>query len=271
MGTGTVDFTGVRSTNLVTLYLRAVDAGEAEPILDDRAALEAVDRIDYDFDKLRRHRRSRTLVAMRAKILDEWAEDFLRRHPDATVLHLGVGLDSRAFRLALPAGVRWFDVDYPDVIELRRKLYEESANYRMIGASVTESEWLEQIPADRPTLIIAEGLLMYPQENEVRALLRRLTDRFETGELIFDCLSTAIIGFTGRLPSRLRNGYPLPPTGIDDGATVERWNPRLRFLEDAVTMLQADRVSDRRTRLGFRLWSLLPLTRDSSREFRFAF
>ncbi|MCI2422455.1 class I SAM-dependent methyltransferase [Saccharopolyspora sp. K220] len=233
--TGKVDFTGVQSTMLVTLYLRALDSREQDSILGDHAAAEAVGRIDYDWAKLAQPgmASNRFLVALRAKQFDDWAADFLRRNPDATVLQLGCGLDSRAFRLDLPSGVRWFDVDLPDVIELRRELYPESEGYRTIGASVTDPAWLAEIPADQPVLIIAEGLLMYLPTSEVEALLRRLTDHFRTGELIFDGVALWVVRMTQwcarRLPKRIYD-YPGYLTATQEGRDVERWNPKFRFL-----------------------------------------
>lgn len=109
--------------NLCTPYLRACDSRLPQPVLGDHAAPEAVERIDYDFARLRRAVRpwsNRFLVALRAKQLDVWAADFLQRHPDAVVLHLGCGLDSRALWLERPSDVQWFDVDVPQVIDLRR-------------------------------------------------------------------------------------------------------------------------------------------------------
>ena len=73
-----------------------------QPILGDRAAAEAVDRIDYDFARLRRSVLpwgNQFLVALRATQLDAWSHERLARHPDALVLHLGCGLDTRLFRL----------------------------------------------------------------------------------------------------------------------------------------------------------------------------
>src|SRR5689334_93917 len=95
------DFTGVQSTMLVTLYLRAADSRESRPILGDRYAAEAVERIDHDWRKIDKPgiMRNRFAVALRSRQFDEWTADFLRRHPDATVLQLACGLDSRAFRL----------------------------------------------------------------------------------------------------------------------------------------------------------------------------
>jgi O-methyltransferase involved in polyketide biosynthesis len=105
-----LDFSGVRwgsveSTNLCTLYLRACESRLERSILGDRAGAEAVDRIDYDFARVHRSVQpwgNQFFVALRGKQLDTWADDFLRRHPDAVVLYLGCGLDSRAFRLDVP-------------------------------------------------------------------------------------------------------------------------------------------------------------------------
>jgi len=49
--------------------------------------------------------------------------------------------------------------------------------------------WLDEIPTDRPMLMVAEGLVMYLTESQVRTPLQRLTDRFGSGELVFDTLS----------------------------------------------------------------------------------
>jgi methyltransferase (TIGR00027 family) len=228
-----VDFRSVRWgsvewTNLVTLYLRAYESHSRRPILGDHIAAEAVDRIDYDFKRI--HRTSlpasnQYLVALRAKQLDDWCAAFLAHHADAVVLHLGCGLDGRGFRLAPPPSVLWFDLDQPAVIELRRRLYDDTDSYRMIGSSVTDPQWLDHIPTGRPTLVVAEGLLMYLQESEVRQLLERLTDRFDSGELLFDTLSA----LAPRLSKVLTRG--IITWGIRDARDIETWNPRLRFLE----------------------------------------
>ena len=228
-----VDFSSVRWgsvewTNLVTLYLRAYESRSRRPILGDHIAAEAVDRIDYDFKRI--HRTSlpasnQYLVALRAKQLDDWCAAFLARHADAVVLHLGCGLDGRGFRLAPPPSVLWFDLDQPAVIELRRRLYDDTDSYRMIGSSVTDPQWLDHIPTGRATLVVAEGLLMYLQESEVRQLLERLTDRFDSGELLFDTLSA----LAPRLSKVLTRG--IITWGIRDARDIETWNPRLRFLE----------------------------------------
>lgn len=268
-----VDFTGVESTMLATLYLRAVESRSEDSILGDHAAAEAVNRIDYDFTKLvgRGALGNRFPVALRAKQLDEWAADFLHRHPDATVVQLGCGLDSRTFRLDLPAGVRWFDLDYPEVIKLRRQLYPEAAGYHTIGTSVTDPGWLEETPTERPVLIIAEGLLMYLSESDIMRLLQRLADRFSTGEMLFDGLAPWVVRLSQRISKRIGGGFPPYVTATRDGREIERWNSRFRYLEGVPVTSRFAKIPVRGYRLTFRLMNVIPATRNMMRVFRYEF
>jgi methyltransferase (TIGR00027 family) len=272
MTTGKVDFTGVQSTMMVTLFLRALDCEEKQPILGDRFAAEAVDRIDYDWTKVDKPTitRNRFGVALRSRQFDRWTTDFLRRNPDATVLQLACGLDSRALRLDLPAGVRWFDIDLPDVVELRRKLYEDADGYRMIGASVTDEAWLAEIPADEPVLIIAEGLLMYLRETEVRQLLGRLTDHFRTGELIFDGLLPWITKTTQLFKKYLGRWYDYPAywTPTRSGSDIERWNPRLRYRDEVALVAQYEQIPDPSMRRVYRVGNRFDWFKNYLRVFR---
>jgi O-methyltransferase involved in polyketide biosynthesis len=63
------------------------------------------------------------------------------------------------------------------------------ASSGIVAASVTDPAWLRGIPTDRPTPIIGEGLTMYLTEQDGVALLRRLVDRFPSGELQFDAFN----------------------------------------------------------------------------------
>ncbi len=255
MATDKIDFTSVpwgsvEWTNLVTLYLRAYESRSKRPILGDKAAADAVDRIDYDFQRI--HRMSlpasnQYLVALRAKQLDDWCADYLARHPNAIVLHLGCGLDGRAFRLDVPPSVMWFDVDQPGVIGLRRELYEDTDGYRMIGSSVTELQWLDHVPTGRPALVVAEGLLMYLREDEVRLLLQRLIDRFPGGEMHFDTLS-ALAPLMSKIFTR-----GIIEWGIRDARAIATWNPRLRFLEQTSALAGYERIPSPAVRLVYRL------------------
>lgn len=275
---GKLDFSAVRWgsvewTNLCTLYLRAYENRLARPVLGDRAAAEAVDRIDYDFARMHRSAQpwgNQFLVALRAKHLDDWADDFLRSNPEAVVLHLGCGLDSRAFRLDVPPGVSWFDVDVPDVIALRRQLYSDRPGYTMIASSVAEPGWLEQIPSERPALVVAEGLLMYLTETQLRDLLQRLTDRFGTGELLADLLSPWGPRFSNSPLLAKASTAGITKWGTHDGHELSEWNPRLRLVETSM-FLDPGKIPLKPQRLIYRMLTAIPFVRNYDRLYRFRF
>lgn len=227
----TVTLTEEKETLLITLYGKAGESHLPDSLLKDRFAADAVSKIDYDFSKLKLDRDLMIGVAMRAHILDGWTRAFLARHPDAIVLHPGCGLDSRVFRIDPGPGIRWFDIDYPEVVALRRKLYPERANYTLIGSSVTDPSWLEAVPRDRPAMIIAEGLLPYLTAAQVHALLRRLVEHFPEGEIAFDGYSSLGLKFLRNLPSVRATGAKLL-WPLDDPHTLERQVPRLSRLHE---------------------------------------
>jgi O-methyltransferase involved in polyketide biosynthesis len=262
-----VDFTGVRWgsvewTLLVTLYLRACESRLERPILGDTAAAEAVEKIDYNWSRMRLGAgpwANQFLVALRAKQLDVWTADFLERNPDSVVLHLGCGMDTRAFRLERPATVQWFDVDQPHVVELRRELYTDGPGYRMIGSSVTDPRWLDSIPVDRPVAVVAEGLLPYLTPADVDDLLRRITDRFPGGEVSADVISK-----WGPRASKLFEWG-------GDGRRLADGNPRLTCFQEISALAGFDRIPLTPQRIMFRLLHAIPAVRDYDRLYRFGF
>jgi O-methyltransferase involved in polyketide biosynthesis len=224
-----VDLTGEKATLLATLYGRALDARSPRPILGDELAAEVIGRIDHDFTKTGISARTAPAVALRARFIDGWAGEFLAAHPGATVLHLGCGLDTRFHRLAPPPAVRWYDVDYPEVIELRRRLFPERPGYAAIGSSVTELAWLDRVPGDRPVLVVAEGLLYYLDPAEGRALLRAIVDRFPGGEFVFDAMNRRGIGMQ-RLNRPVQKAGATLRWSIEGPGDLLSIHPRLRCL-----------------------------------------
>lgn len=226
-----VELAGARETMLATLYGRALDARSKHPILGDDTAVAAVESIDYDFRKPKMTAMSAAGVAMRGLLLDTWAKEFLADHGDATVLHLACGLDTRVHRVDPPSIVQWFDLDYPEVIQLRRELLPGRPGYQTLEASVTDDGWLTQVPADQPTLVVAEGLTMYLTEEQVRRLVERVTSHFPSGQLMFDAYSTRAIGMQRRVPA-VRNAGATLHWGLDDPRLLESWVEGLTLVEE---------------------------------------
>jgi len=138
--------------------------------------------------------------------------------------------------------VRWFDVDFPDVIKLREELYPEREGYRRIGASVTDLAWLEQIPKDAPVCVVGEGLVMYLPEREGTTLFRRITEVFPSGEIAFDAYSGAMVRLVSRLAT-VRGAKVSLVWGFDDPRDLEKSIPTLKLVEDVPFLTMPELVS----------------------------
>lgn len=223
-----INLTGTQQTALVTLYGKALDSRRPDSILGDREADRAVRRLDYDFSSLHMRPRDQQSSAVRSRAYDRRVMRFLDGHPDCVVLHLGCGLDTRAYRVNPPTTVDWYDIDLPDVIALRRKLFEPRAGLHLLGASVTDPQLLDGIAREREVLVVAEGLTPYLRRAEGLAMLRRIVGHFEAGEMLLDGYSRAGVWLLQRYPPVKASGAQLD-WSIGDPRALERAVPGLVF------------------------------------------
>ncbi|SFI96565.1 class I SAM-dependent methyltransferase [Planctomicrobium piriforme] len=223
----------VQQTPLITLSAKARESRLADSLLHDHFAAAAIERLDADLTRFQVWRDGMIGLAVRAKTLDDWTTEFLAAHSESVVLHLGCGLDSRILRVNPNPSVRWFDIDLPEVIQLRRSLYPSRVGQTLISASLTEPghTWLSEVPSDRPTLIVAEGVFPYLTADDVQALLNALLAHLPSGELIFDAYSQLCLKLIG-YHSSIRSTGAMLRWGIDDPHELETWNPRLRLVTD---------------------------------------
>ena len=241
-----VTLTPEQETLLITLHAKAQPGN---PLFFDPKAQEILNQMDYDFARLRVPYKTVILVCQRAKKLDAVTRDFLAEHPNGVVLHLGCGLDGRFWRMD-NGKVEWYDLDMPPVIELRQQFYPASERYHLIASPVTDLEWVSEVmTAGRPVLVVAEGLLMYLGEADVRRLLLQLRETFPGCWLAADVFNRMTARSAAQHPSLKRTGATLG-WGIDDPHEVEAWSPGIRLLEEWYFTQDPDLE---RLSLGYRL------------------
>lgn len=124
-------------------------------------------------------------MGMRSAVFDRWLKERMDAHPDAVVLHLGCGLDSRADRVGTRGSV-WYDVDFPEVIAERSRYFRETEEYKMVSSDIRSPAWLESLPTGT-AVVVMEGVSMYLTREELTGVLSRLREHFSHVELLMDC------------------------------------------------------------------------------------
>lgn len=118
----------------------------------------------------------------RSQAFDDVTREFAAAHPGATVISLGIGLCNRAARLH-ELDVHWVGLDREPVIALRRELIPDE-DVDLVAASATETGWLDLLPTNRPSLVIAEGLFMYLPAQDVSLVLEQVAGRVPPGSRV---------------------------------------------------------------------------------------
>ena len=263
-----IDLTKTQETLLITLYAKALDYRSNRSILHDRAADELVSSIDVDFEAFKGF--GNDVIVVRAKQFDKWLKEFIKANPNAVVLNIGCGLDTRVTRINPSPKTSWFDVDYPEVIKLREGFYLNKDGYKMIGSSVTYPDWLAEIPEDRPTVIIAEGILEYLTAEEVKTLLNRLTDHFLHGQIAFDVMNSFAIK-SGQTKLKDATGA-VHKWAVDDICEVDKLDPKLqRITELSLFRSQYIQRLSWGLRLLYGLMSIVPPFKNMMRLLRYQF
>jgi O-methyltransferase involved in polyketide biosynthesis len=232
-------FTPAQDSLFLTLGGRALDSRLPRPFLGDTMADEIVKRIGYDLSKFptlsttRVDPRAKVFeIAVRAKRLDEVVRRFVLRQPDAVVLELGAGLDGRAFRIKPPPTIGWYDVDFPQVIALRSRVLPKLPNVCSIGADLTDPGWLDDVPADRPTVIVADGIGAFLTSHDFEVLVNRLISHFPTGELAFNAYTTYAIWLLKHSRAMAAIAGDVVNSGFNDPRQPESWVDGLELVEE---------------------------------------
>ncbi|MER7752529.1 class I SAM-dependent methyltransferase [Kitasatospora sp. NPDC097643] len=202
----------VPETALWTLWHRAVEARRPDTVLADPKAVELVGRIDFPFaERFGERAAVAQLQALRASCFDREVADFLNRHPRGTVVGLGEGLETQAWRVD-NGRATWLSVDLPETALLRERLLPPDPRHRIVACSATDPRWMDEVDPSRGVLISAEGLLMYLRPTEVRELIAACAERFPGATFVLDAVPRwfSARAVQGKLRDRHYQAPPMP-------------------------------------------------------------
>ena len=147
-------------------------------------------------------------MGVRSAVFDEWLNQRLTDLPDAVVVHIGCGMDSRVIRIGAD-NHKWYDVDFAEVIAERRRYYSESEHYQMIAGDARDCKWLTTIKESKSAIVVMEGVSMYLTIDEMKNLTDSLCAHFENVSLLVDCYTS----FAAKM-SKHRN--PINDVGVTE-------------------------------------------------------
>ena len=228
-----VDLTAVSETMLVPLYARAIESKKENPDFVDTTAIKIMDNLDYDFKK--RFKKSTNKMnfwgcSARTVILDKQTKDFIRNNPECTIINLACGLDDRFSRVD-NGQIKWYNIDFKDIISLREKLIVKNDRVTNIASSALDFEWISKIENRDNVLVIAEGFLMYLDEKEVEELFNQISENFGNTMLLLELMSGWMVK-NQKAHDTVRTTGAVFKWGIEDSKDFEKLCPSYKLVAD---------------------------------------
>ena len=219
--------TGVNETLFVPLYARALESRKPNHLFYDATAVRVIDSLDYDFAKHGKSKMNMWGCAARTQLFDQQAAAHIQAHPDCSVINLACGLDDRFSRVD-NGRIHWYNIDLPDVIDLRKKIIESNDRVTDIAASVFDYEWIDQIEQKDHALIIAEGFLMYITEAQAKALFSTIAAHFTHTTMLLELMTQWMVDHQ-KFHDTTKNTDVTFRWGIKETADFVRLCPQFRM------------------------------------------
>lgn len=184
-----------QETLIIPLYARKKCGDKFPELYADPAATEICNRLDYDFSELNKkydttfYEFGALEGAMRQLDMMYEINDYLRNHPNASIVCLGCGLDLDSRRCGNQQN-KIFNVDFPDVIAMREELAGTNPRETNIVSDLTDLSWMDQVDARNGAVFYAAGVFHYLKKENVKAIVLKMTELFPGCRLVFDTVGT---------------------------------------------------------------------------------
>lgn len=215
-------FEGVANTLFIPLVARIAVSNKFPEYFYDKKALELEPYLPDDAAKGSSQYSNLASVA-RYYNMDRMVTAFAEKNKQCNVVYLGAGLETAYDRMSetLPA-VHWYEADLPEVIEARQKVFGTRPKETLIPGDMFQMEWVKQVDASLPTLLIISGVFQYFHEKEVTGFIQNCKTAFPNGEMIFDATNEDGLKFTNWFIRRTGNKTALMYFFVNDSAAFAK-------------------------------------------------
>ena len=224
-----ITFGDIQETALIPLAIKASETARPNARIKDEKAKQIIETLGVDVSKFDPFMSHEGVVARTIMFRDE-LKKLLKDYPDALCINLGCGFDDK-FSQVDNGKLTWFDVDLPDQIAVRRKVYEDRDRCTMMAGSALDGEWTKELPKSDMNIIVMEGVLEYFSKEQVKTCLNMLCDSFAHGYLLAE-LHSPFLEKNSKHHDAVKNTNATFGWGTKSGKEYLDLEPRLRFVSE---------------------------------------
>jgi methyltransferase (TIGR00027 family) len=203
----TTPINDVSDTSIWVATYRALESKRADALFQDPLAEKLVgERGPQIIAQIKRSYSVEWSVIIRTLIIDDFITTAVAEGVD-TILNLGAGLDTRPYRMKLRQNLKWIEVDYPHIIELKNeKLKDDRPTCSLervkldLGNLVARKEFFSNLNGkSKKVLVITEGVIPYLSLEETVSLGSALREQKNFSLWIVDYIDPSLMKYIEKM------------------------------------------------------------------------
>ena len=225
----------VAETALIPLVMKAREAQHPRSIWTDPDSVHMLQALSLNTEQYGKSPFSAIGVLLRAKHFDRAARQFIKANSGSqqpVIIQLGCGLDTRFRRIEANGKAIFYDLDLPEMIELRERLLPATGSQSYWATSMLDPAWMQEIQQrhpNQPKLILIEGVLMYFESETVKQFFSNLVQHFPNTEVLFDAIQP-YMQKQGKRHDTVKQTRADFQWGVAEANELEGWDSRLQLL-----------------------------------------
>lgn len=248
-----MDLSAVSKTLFIPLSARIFASKNFPEYFYDEKALSLENIVQTNCESVLEKSSEYALMASAARYynMDDIVRKFCAKNPKSNVVYLGAGLETACFRLKI-INASFYEVDLPEVIELRLRVLGGCANDTLVGCDMFDLVWTRRIDESLPTLFVACGVFQYFTREQVLNLIRELKNAFKNAELVFDATNKAGLNYANKYVKSVGNDDAIMCFCVEDGYKFAL-EAGVNLIEEVGFFMDARKMLSRRLKFTTRL------------------
>lgn len=220
---------GVEKTMLLTLFARAKHSKQKNHKFYDSKAIDVISKVNYDFSIAEKDNFMQLGTIARTIVLDEMVGDYIKAHPNCTIVNIASGMDTRFNRLD-NGKINWYNVDLENSAKYRLKYIEDTERVKTLAYSAMDPSWAGEIQIRNDVLFIVEGLTMYLTEKDVGDIINVIDDNFDRCTIFMEIMPPISVKNTKEESVEQTNSKFI--WGVEKGSELIKFNSNFKWIKD---------------------------------------
>ena len=192
---------------------------------------------------------SNSVYGCRHQMTVKEIQSYVDTHPGCAIVVIGCGLDRLTGDIDAPDST-FYNLDFPDVLELRHRWVEPDPQEKDLPYSVTDVRWFDEVDGSKGLIAVAAGVFYYIEVPDIARMIQKWGEHFPGSRLVYDAESPMITRGSERSIAKSGVSDARMPFKVKDPYSPRDWSTRVSNVD---VIFDMSTYSDKRQQLPWHI------------------